>query len=305
MTRLTIGLPVYNGENYLQAALDSILGQTYTDFELIISDNGSTDSTPDICRAAANDPRVRYVRHDENRGAGWNYEHVRALAADTELYKWAAHDDVMAPTFLERCVAALDADPAASLAFTGVAAIDSAGTVTKLKRNQVEALGTDPGSRFKQVLASNANPEAVFGVMRTSALAHTRGQGDYISSDRVLLAELALVGHFVEVPEVLFFNRDHPTRSVRITGGDLRKLTAWFAPEKPEQFLPAWRLWREYLNAARRAPLSRDEKLRCYAQLPWFLVRHSGKLAGDLRFAAVRSTRPWRQRSNLSAPVGA
>ena len=287
--RLTIGMPVYNGERYLADALDSILAQTYADFELVISDNGSTDATQSICeRYAARDPRIRYVRHDTNRGAGWNYEHVRSLARGTDFYKWAAHDDVLAPTFVERCIAALDADPDASLATTGVAAIDETGTVTRLKHRQVHAGAATADARFRQVLMSDANCEAVFGVIRTSALATTRGQGDYIASDRVLLAELALAGRFIEVPEVLFFNRDHATRSVQVTGGDFRRLSSWFAPQKAEQRLPYWRIWKEYGVAARRAAAGGRDRLRLYAQLPWFLPRHAKRLAGDLAFALRR-----------------
>ncbi len=257
--RVTIAMPVYNGENFMEAAIDSILAQSFTEFELLISDNGSTDRTQEVCRRyAAHDARVRYVRSDVNRGAGWNYENARSLARGTDYFKWAAHDDIIAPTFLERCVAALDADPGAVLAFSGVAAIDAEGTVLRLKRRQVEALRPRPSERFRGIICTDADPEAVFGLMRVAALSHTRGQGDYVASDRVLLAELALQGTFHEVPEVLLFNRDHPTRSVRITGGDFRQLTSWFAPDKPEQFMPNWRLWREYAHArAARADLIR------------------------------------------------
>ncbi len=160
------------------------------------------------------------------------------------------------------------------LAFSGVAAIDADGNVIRLKRRQVEALRPRPSERFRGVICTDADPEAVFGVMRVEALQHTRGQGDYVASDRVLLAELALQGTFHEVPEVLLFNRDHPARSVRITGGDFRKLTSWFAPDKPEQFMPNWRLWREYAHAALHAPISRAERMRAVLVLPTFLRGH-------------------------------
>ncbi|HEV7524948.1 MAG TPA: glycosyltransferase [Acidimicrobiia bacterium] len=304
--RVTIALPVYNGENFIERAIESILGQTYRDFELLISDNGSTDRTREICLAfAARDARIRYFRSDVNRGAGWNYENARALARGTDYFKWAAHDDIIAPTFLERCVAALDADPEAVLAFSGVAAIDAAGDLIRLKKRQVEATSDRASERFRGVIRSNADPEAVFGLMRVNALAHTRGQGDYVASDRVLLAELAVQGTFYEVPEVLLFNRDHPSRSVRITGGDFRKLTSWFAPGKPEQFMPNWRLWREYGHAARHAPISARERMRCIALLPSFLRGHAKLLVGDLRFLVLRSRRPWRMPSGKVAAVGA
>ena len=96
--RVTIGLPVYNGENYLAEAIDSILGQTFTDFELIISDNASTDRTEEICRRyAAEDDRIRYFRHDRNRGASPNYNFTVEKARG-EYFKWAAHDDVLHAT---------------------------------------------------------------------------------------------------------------------------------------------------------------------------------------------------------------
>lgn len=302
--RLRIGVPVYNGENFLADALRSIQAQTYAEIEIVISDNASTDATPDICADfARDDDRIRYVRHDENRGAGWNFEHVRALASGSELYKWAAHDDVLAPTFLECCVQALDERPDASLAFSGIAAIDDRGEVTRLKHRQLHASASTPHARFKQIVMSDANTEAVFGVIRTSALERSRGQGDYIGSDRVLLAELAIVGPFLEVPEVLLFNREHPARSVQVTGGDFRQLTAWFAPDKPEQFLPYWRVWREYGAAARLADLTAEERRRCLQSLPWYVVRNGGKLAGDVAFAARRVRRPWKRRSGSVAPV--
>lgn len=303
--RVTIGLPVFNGENFLDQGIKSILSQTYEAFELIISDNGSIDSTSEIARNhAASDSRIRYVRSETNRGAGWNYENVRSLARGSDFFKWSAHDDLIAPTFLERCIDALDEHPEATLAFSAVAAIDESGNVTRLKKRQVEAVGSDPHKRFRQVLITDANPEAVYGVMRRSALAHSRGQGDYVASDRVLLAELALQGPFVEVPEVLLFNRDHPNRSVRITKGEFRLLGPWFAPEKPEQFAPYWRLWREYAHAAVHAPLLPAERLRCMLQLPWFVPRHLGRLLGDISFAARRVSRPWKQPSGGIA-VGA
>ncbi len=301
--RVTIALPVYNGENFIERAVDAILGQTYEDFELLISDNGSIDRTRDIClRYAAQDSRIRYMRAEVNRGAGWNYENARAHARGTDYFKWAAHDDIIAPTFLERCVAALDATPEAVVAFSGVAAIDADGELIRLKKRQVEATGHRPSDRFRSVIGTTADPEAVFGLMRVSALRQTRGQGDYVASDRVLLAELAVQGTFYEVPEVLLFNRDHPSRSVRITGGDFRKLTAWFAPSRPEQFMPNWRLWREFGHVARYAPISCSERMRCMMLLPAFLIGHGKMLVGDLRFVALRLFRPWRRPAGATLP---
>jgi GT2 family glycosyltransferase len=116
--RVSIGMPLYNAERYLAGTLESILGQTFCDLEVVISDNGSTDRTEQICRQyASRDNRIRYYRNEVNRGAAWNYNHVFELARG-EYFKWASYDDLLAPKFLEHCVASLDQDPSAALAFT-------------------------------------------------------------------------------------------------------------------------------------------------------------------------------------------
>ena len=114
--RLSIGLPVFNGEQFIRAAVESILAQSFSDFELIISDNASTDMTPAICREyAQRDSRIRFIQQSENRGGAWNFNHVFSLARGS-YFKWAPCDDVIAPTYLERCIEALDRTPAAVLA---------------------------------------------------------------------------------------------------------------------------------------------------------------------------------------------
>src|SRR5687767_6137887 len=101
---LSIGLPVYNGERYLREAIGSILSQDFTDFELIISDNASTDGTAAICAFyAARDARIRYHRSETNLGAAPNHRRVFELAR-APFFKWAAHDDSGSPQLLERCV---------------------------------------------------------------------------------------------------------------------------------------------------------------------------------------------------------
>src|ERR1051325_12180076 len=91
--RLTIGLPVYSGEKYVAEPLDALLGQTFTDFELIISDNASTDRTGSICRRyEQQDPRVRYVRQPRYIGLSPNHNFVAAQARG-ELFKWASRSE--------------------------------------------------------------------------------------------------------------------------------------------------------------------------------------------------------------------
>src|SRR5260370_10566620 len=127
--RVSIGVPVYNGENFLRETLDSLLAQTFEDFELIISDNGSTDNTPHICREyALRDNRVSYHRCDINRGFSWNNNHVFQLAQG-EYFKWADHDDLCAPEYLERCITVLDARPDVVLCDVIPSNIDETGAI--------------------------------------------------------------------------------------------------------------------------------------------------------------------------------
>src|SRR5438105_14597753 len=108
---ISIGMPVRNGEKYVSQAIDSLLAQTFTDFELIICDNASTDRTERICREyAAKDGRIRYHRNERDIGPAQNYTRCFGLARGT-YFRWHAHDDVCEPTYLARCLAVLQRDP--------------------------------------------------------------------------------------------------------------------------------------------------------------------------------------------------
>ena len=132
--RLTIGLPVYNGEKYVAESLESLLGQSFTDFELIIADNASTDSTGDICRHyEKQDSRVRYFRQPRNIGLAPNVNFIIGRARG-ELYKEAAHDDLYARNLLASCVQALDEYPQVVLAHSWTAKVDGSGNVTEAYR---------------------------------------------------------------------------------------------------------------------------------------------------------------------------
>ena len=127
--QVSIGMPVYNGEPFIREALDSLLAQTFTDFELIISDNASTDGAEAICREyAAKDKRIRYVRQAENRGAAANFQFVLDEAVG-EYFMWAAADDVWRPEFIETCANLLKTDASSQMAMTGYKCISRLGPV--------------------------------------------------------------------------------------------------------------------------------------------------------------------------------
>ncbi|MEI7431228.1 MAG: glycosyltransferase family 2 protein [Betaproteobacteria bacterium] len=108
---VTIGMPVYNGEQTLPAALNSILSQTFTAFELVISDNASSDATESICRDyAARDRRIRYVRQEKNLGAAANFRYVLDEARG-EYFMWAASDDIRSADFITLYLDYLESHP--------------------------------------------------------------------------------------------------------------------------------------------------------------------------------------------------
>lgn len=259
--RVSVGVPVFDGEDYLPAALDSLLAQTYPNFEVVISDNGSRDRTPEICREyAARDARVHYHREEENRGAAWNYNRVFELARG-ELFKWAAHDDLCAPDFLQRCVDAFDSGPPATvLVYPRSVWIDAGGTHLRDDRDRLVLHGRTGTGRALALLwrLNMANP--VFGLIRSSALYRTRLIDSFVASDYVLLFELALLGRFSEVPERLFLRREHQ-RSSRAANRSSTEVTAWFDPESERRrgLSDRQRLCVEYVRSAWRLapPLAR------------------------------------------------
>jgi len=280
--RVSIGLPVFDGEAFLEAALDSVLAQTFRDFELILSDNGSTDRTPEMGRAyAARDPRVRYERSDENRGAAWNFNRVVEMARG-EYFKWVAHDDACAPAFIERCVEVLDADPEVVLSFPRALDIDAEGRVLGENHWPLPVDIPRADQRFRYLICPDHPCLVVFGVIRTAVLRETCLIGGYVASDRVLLAELALRGRFREVPEPLLLHRQHPGRSVR-AHRDARKRLAWFDPKRATRIpFPEWRLFREYIGLIRRVPLRAIDRARCACQMVRWLAWHCRPLRRDL-----------------------
>jgi glycosyltransferase involved in cell wall biosynthesis len=192
--RVSIGLPVFNGEKYLEEALDSILAETYTDFELIISDNSSTDRTAQICVAyVAKDNRIRYYRNERNLGAAWNHNRVVELSRG-EYFKWAAYDDVLAPEFLEKCVSVLDKDPYFVLCYSKTARIDKHSTIVGTYEHRMRISSLRPHERFGDIINVHNSCLPILGVMRAGSLRMTPLFGNYVGTDRNILAEISLIG---------------------------------------------------------------------------------------------------------------
>ncbi|HET8663516.1 MAG TPA: glycosyltransferase family 2 protein [Nocardioides sp.] len=270
---VSVGLPVYNGEDYLEEALDGLLAQTYSDFELIISDNASTDRTPEICQAyATRDKRIRYVRQPTNLGAVPNHNVLLTLARG-RYFKWVGADDIYLPRLLERCVEAIEAHPEAVLVNVWDGVVDEFGNRTPVPY-PLDTASPSPRARFRSVLRANGGND-FYGLFRTADLRRIRPLGSFLHSDRAYMAELAMNGPFHQVPEVLFYRREHPARTSH--AGLAREVVAKLDRSR-EQRGPrnSLLLYGEYVrglfSAILHARIPWTERGRCAWELLAFLI---------------------------------
>jgi glycosyltransferase involved in cell wall biosynthesis len=273
-TPVSIGLPVFNGERFLEQALDSVIEQTFEDFELVISDNASTDHTQEICLDyCARDKRLFYHRSEINTGAAPNFNRVFHLSSG-KYFKWAAYDDKLAPKFLEKCVDVLDHVPEVVLCHTWVSIIDENGALKEKYIPKPETAGINAHERFRNLILHPLFATQVFGLTRSEAIRKTSLIGSYPSSDEVLLAELALLGEFYEIPEYLFMCRFHPDQSTRGNFQTQRARTVWFDTSlRGKIVLPKWIYFFACLRVIRQSNLSFSRRVYCYTQMArWVLV---------------------------------
>lgn len=215
--RVSLALPVYNGKKFIAEAICSILSQDYEDFELIITDNASTDGTESICREfAASDPRVKYIRNERNLGAGPNFNLGFELSLG-EYFKWCACDDKLSPDFIRACVSVLDRDQDAVLVYGTTQCIDENGRpIPMVGRMMPELEGVGPARRFKTVFAEKGTCFEIFGLFRRDPLKKTSLFRPYYGTDVALLADMSLLGTFVHVSGIVFYNREHSSRSINL-----------------------------------------------------------------------------------------
>jgi glycosyltransferase involved in cell wall biosynthesis len=297
---VSIGLFVYNGESFLSRSLDSLLQQTFQDFELIISDNASTDRTEEICRGyAALDHRIRYYRNEKNMGAGWNTRRVCELATGKYI-KLAAHDDMIEPDFLRLCLDALEADDSLVLAHSLTKVIDENGQFIENYDDGLRTNSLDPVVRARDLVLRGHRCYPIFGLMRLDALHKLPPMGSYAHSDRVVLLRLGLLGRFYEVPQYLFISTSHSGQSVwtvpertkakglRLTRrcGTLPALE-WWDPTKARRIaFPEWNAAKEFILSVAHSPLGLWQRLRCYCLVGRWTSKYHRRMAKDLLIAA-------------------
>ncbi len=283
--RVSIAICLYNAERFLTQAFDALLAQTYRDFELIVTDNCSTDRTGEICRTyAACDARIRYHRNASNIGAPKNFNLAFSFARG-EYFRWSAGNDLCAPELIERCVEVLDKRPEVVLCYPKTTLVDENGERIRDYEDMLDLPFVLPRDRFAHVLWNIRMCNAAFGLMRSSVLKHTKCFGMYPDSDVVFLGELALYGPWVELPEHLFFRRFHDISSQKYPSPYDRMVV--FDPGKNGYLaFPRWQFFLGYLAAIHRAPLSWSERMHCYAKMRICLWRWGSGLPEDFKVAA-------------------
>jgi len=282
---VSIGMPVYNAERWIEEALQSLLQQTYTDFELIISDNASTDNTDQICRDyASSDRRIRYLRQPENFGAAKNFNIVFKLSSG-KYFKWASYDDICAPEYLRKCVQILDADPSVVLCYPKTQCIHEDGHFLFDYDNGFKNVSSSkPQKRFQDILLVNHWVIEIWGLMRRDVLQKTPLIAPFAGSDYPLLAEIALHGKFHEIPETLFSQR---RRSDERNFQTRRAWAAWFDPKQASKIVfPEWSLLFAYFNALRRAPIRPGDRIGCFIIVLRWMLKNREPLYADLEVAA-------------------
>lgn len=273
---VSIGLPVYNGSDFLEDTIVSILAQDFGYFELIIADNASTDKTREICQKyAACDGRIKYVRHPSNMGAAKNYNFVFHCASG-KYFKWAAHDDLLGPRFLSNCLNAFEAYSSSPvLVYPNFEFIDEGGQVINIESPFVNTSSRYPPKRIIQTLRSLGMVNSIFGLFDRDALARTRLIGSFISSDYVLLMETAMLGNILKLDgEPQFQRRVHKKMSRKANKTD-KAVMQWFDPEVPVDSRPKRRLEREYLRSIYSIDgLSQVQRFLCAALVGgWIFAR--------------------------------
>ncbi len=268
---VSIGLPVYNAERYLSQSLDSLLAQTFCDFEVVVCDNASSDATARIAENyARRDPRVRVYQADRNHGLAWNWNRAFDLSTG-RFFKWAAADDVHRPQYLQRTVEVLLGQPDTVLVHSRTVEVDEDGVAGAEVIKELRTDACDVAARFHELTRKGWPCVDVFGLVRSEVLAQTGLHGRYPRSDRALLAELGLHGRLVQVPEVLFHRREFAGRASRCH--DLTSRYAVFTGEPaPRRVWPTWRLVGGFAAGLLRATtqhrgLSWRAAMRCVGSL--------------------------------------
>jgi glycosyltransferase involved in cell wall biosynthesis len=280
---LSVGMPAYNSEKDIRSSLDAILSQTFSDFELIISDNASTDSTQSICEEyAAKDKRIRYVRNETNIGASGNYNAV-FNCSHGKYFKWASSNDYCAPTFLEKCVEALEKNKDAVLAYPRTRLFSSNIENYFDYPESLNATQKSPEERMLYVMDNLRLNNIMNGVFVSDVLRKTPLIIPFLASDSCLMIEVALYGKILEVPGYLFYRQMDEESSTSMQGDEAIREHYHPGTKKAMRF-QNWRVFLYYFQAMHRTDLATSDKLSIAKEVVRRMVWHRERLYRDFLF---------------------
>jgi glycosyltransferase involved in cell wall biosynthesis len=291
---VTIGLPVFNRERFVRQAIESLLNQTFRDFQLIISDNASTDSTGKICEEyARKDRRVRYFRNSENIGLSPNFNRVFSLSQSPYL-KWSTSDDYWAPTMIERALEIMEADRSIVLCYPKTMLVNQEGGDSQPYEDNLHLVSDNSKERFIQLLSQIGLAHQHTGLIRAESLSRTHLLGDYPGSDVVLLAELTLYGKFFEIPERLYFRRFHEESSSWLRSSQEHQNKFYLSPKSSKVTMNRWRRYLGLLSAVHTAPVGFQDRWSLYCYLGRLMRWERSALVDEVveRFKALVSKLP-------------
>ncbi len=305
MPTVTVGVMAYNEEAHLVSTLDSILRQGYQDYEVIIADNASDDSTPEIAqRYARTDPRVRHFRQSRNIGAILNF-HTLVEQAQGQYFVLAGAHDLWSDNYLEHLVAALETEDQAVLAYGRTVWVDERGQRQDRAVSFLDTSGLSPLARFNITLWGNQH--ALYGMYRLSTLRQCRTNLLIIGNGAVLLGELALRGYFIVVPETTWFRR--LVREPETTDQRLKRYFSVLFPNRRHRFCPHWRIPFEYIRAVLQSPLSMHNKLLAIICCGSVFIIQRRNMISDLASLVSRTIRlkwhgaaPWKKNADKERP---
>ncbi|NNC11883.1 glycosyltransferase family 2 protein [Planctomonas sp. JC2975] len=268
--RVSVGVPVYNGEEYLETALRALQKQTLREFEVIISDNASTDGSRAIAeRFAVEDERFHVIGSMKNEGIPRNFNATLESAA-APLFMWNAADDFARPEHLEACCAVLDAHPEAWIAFSRIDAIDAEGRFLNSRDDEnLDFGGLDASGRVDLFLRRQVYQVIGFGgVIRTDRLREYGGLPPFYGGDIVLGLGLAIKAPWIQVPRALYVRRMHEGQFGKSQGGDIATQIRHYDPSiRREYAFPQWYLNGRLIAEAAAATIPLSERLRAVASV--------------------------------------
>ena len=290
--KVVIGLPVYNGQKYLGAAIDSHLSQSFGDFDLVISDNGSTDATPDICaNYASTDKRIKYLRSSENRGILWNHRRVfEAIDSPNQYFRWAGADDIMEPGLLQAMVEVLNGRTEVEAVVPDTKNIDEHGQIIGSMARTLDLQSSDVFERARDVLVANYQHVIAYGLLRASTLRLMRTGPNYIGWDPIFVWELALRGQMVQLAGPVLLRRFHAGSISRVK--TVKEMRKWVEPNsKAGMSFPHWTWAYERARALMACPLSTHDRFRIGTLLARATLWQRGALVRDVTQATRRTLR--------------